>query len=209
MNKFRKILLLSKWLFVFVLLTSVIATSARAQTPAVGRTTDQESDATSITVPVSVSTPPLGPSSLIPSRTRTHIDQSLITEFYKAWQISGSGTNGREAVVLVFRMEDGTYTGQSQGFSNEYMSFTFKWNPAAVAIVHTHPNGSVPTPSEQDKRVADQYGVPNFTITISGMYEYDPATKRISKVLDGLAWLNLSSWPQGIDRPASVRNPNQ
>src|SRR5436190_21685936 len=104
MNKFRKILMLAKALCPVVLLTSVIATSTRAQTPATGETTDQKSDETSAPALVSRSTPSLVPSSLIPAGTRPHIDQTLITEFYKAWQISGSGTNGREAVVLVFRM---------------------------------------------------------------------------------------------------------
>jgi hypothetical protein len=51
--------------------------------------------------------------------------------------------------------------------------------------------------------VADRYGVPIFTITISGMYMYNPATKQTSKVLEGLDWLdpiNLSRWAQEIDR---------
>jgi hypothetical protein len=76
--------------------------------------------------------------------------------------------------------------------TNEYKKCTFKWNAAAIAIVHTHPNGSDPKPAEQDRQVADKYDVPNFTLTLSGMYVYDPATKKTSKVLNGLDWLNLS-----------------
>jgi hypothetical protein len=34
----------------------------------------------------------------------------------------------------------------------------------------------------------------------SGMYVYDPATKKISKVLDGLDWLDLSTYPDGLKR---------
>jgi hypothetical protein len=100
-------------------------------------------------------------------------------------------------------MEGGSYTGRSLGFTNEYGKFTFKWNPAAAAIIHTHPNRDDPKPSEHDRRVADNYGVPIFTITISGMYMYSPATRQTSKVLDGLDWLdpvNLSRWAQEIDR---------
>jgi hypothetical protein len=123
-----------------------------------------------------------------------NIGEGLIKEFDQAWRQSLDGTNGRESVILIFRMTDGSYTGRAQGFTNEYDKFTFRWNPAALAIVHTHPNHSDPRPGAIDKRVADRYGVPNFTITSSGMYVYDPATKKTSKVLNGLDWLNLSRW---------------
>jgi hypothetical protein len=76
--------------------------------------------------------------------------------------------------------------------------FTFKWSFNAVAIVHTHPNGTDPRPGEQDKRVADKYCVPNFTLTRTGMYVYDPATKRTSKVFNGLDWLKLPTYPDEL-----------
>lgn len=123
-----------------------------------------------------------------------NIGEGLIKEFDQAWRQSLDGTNGRESVILIFRMTDGSYTGRAQGFTNEYDKFTFRWNPAALAIVHTHPNHSDPRPGAIDKRVADRYGVPNFTITSSGMYVYAPATQKTSKVLNGLDWLNLSRW---------------
>ena len=88
--------------------------------------------------------------------------------------------------------------GRSQGISNEYHMFTFKWSFNAVAIVHTHPNGTDPRPGEQDKRVADKYCVPNFTLTRTGMYVYDPATKRTSKVFNGLDWLKLPTYPDEL-----------
>jgi len=129
--------------------------------------------------------------------TRTYIDRGLIGEFNEAWQLSVDGTNGRESVVLIFRMWDGSYQGKSQGPCNEYKKSTFKWNPAAIAIVHTHPNNCDPRPSANDQRVAEEHHVLMFTITISGMYEYDPATRKTSKVLNGLAWLDLASYPEG------------
>lgn len=122
------------------------------------------------------------------------IDKEVIKEFEKAWQVSGYGTNGREGVVLIFRMEEGSYRGISQGFSNEYQKFTFNWRPNALAIVHTHPNSCDPRPSPKDERVAEKYDVPIFTITISGMYVYDPTTRLTSKVVNGLDWLELSKW---------------
>jgi hypothetical protein len=203
MNKYRKKLRIAMQLCSIVLLTSLVAASARAQTPAPAPATDDRSDTTGAPPFVSRFTLSFVPSGLrlMPANgKRTNIDQRLIKEFDKAWRASGGGTNGREGVVLIFRMADGSYTGRSQGFTNEYRKSTFKWNPAALAIVHTHPNSIDPRPAEQDKRVADKYGVPNFTITISGMYVYDPATKKTSKVLNGLDWLDLSTYPDGLKR---------
>jgi len=134
-----------------------------------------------------------------PSSRMTHrsdvlrkADDGLIKEFEKAWRISQDGTSGREGVVLIFRMGDGSYTARSLGFTNQYQRFTFKWNPAALAIVHTHPESCDPKPSEQDRRIADQLGVPNFTISIYGMYVYDPATRKTNKVMNRLDWLEPS-----------------
>ncbi len=124
------------------------------------------------------------------------INKGVIKEFDRAWRVSGDGTNGREGVVLVFRMEDGSYTGRSQGFTNEFKKITFKWSHAALAIVHTHPNSCDPRPSPQDERVAEKYDVPIFTITLSGMYVYNPDTRMTSKVVNGLDWLELSKWQE-------------
>jgi len=186
MNRYRKKLLIAKQLCSIVLLTSFVAASARAQTPATATANDDPGDTTC--APLFVSRLTL---SFVPSGF-----QRIIKEFDMAWRASGDGTNNRESVVLIFRMADGSYTGRLQGFTNEYKRFTFKWRPNAVAIVHTHPNSSDPTPAEQDKLLADKYGVPNFTITISGMYVYDPATRKTRKVVDGLDWLYPSRWTQ-------------
>jgi hypothetical protein len=133
------------------------------------------------------------------SRSRGNIDNA-VREFVRAWNISGQGTTGREGVVLIYRMDDGSYTGELQRFTNEYGKATFAWKPGIVAIVHTHPNKADPKPADQDKFVAEKYGIPNFTITIDGMYLYDPATKKTIKVLNGLDWLRLSAYPEEFRR---------
>jgi hypothetical protein len=98
------------------------------------------------------------------------IDKRVINEFAHAWQSSGSGNTGRESVVLIFRMTDGSFSGISQGSTYEYHKFTFCWRSNALAIVHTHPNSCDPKPSPHDERVAEQY-VPVFN--------YDPRYVRV------------------------------
>lgn len=194
MNKYRKKLLLRKRICPILLLTIFAASSAQSQTSDQPQARDDRSDATTPMAFVSPSRASFKPSAIMPANGISDIiDQAIVKEFDKAWYISGGGTNGREGVVLIFRMADGSYTGKLQHFTNQHRKATFKWNPAAVAIVHTHPNSCDPKPADQDKRVADKYGIPNFTITLRGMYVYDPATKKTSKVMDGLDWLNLST----------------
>jgi hypothetical protein len=124
------------------------------------------------------------------------VDRGMVKEFEKAWQLAGNGTWGREAVVLVFRLEGGHYLGRSQGVTNEFKQFTFTWDPAAVAIVHTHPINCDPRPSHQDERVAEKFAVPIFTLSYGGMYVYNPTTRMTSKVVNGLNWLKLSTWQE-------------
>jgi hypothetical protein len=119
----------------------------------------------------------------------TRIDKAVIKEFRTAWKISGSGFMKREGVVLLYRMPDGSIKARSQGCSNEYMQFTFTWKPNVIAVVHTHPNDTDPQPTREDSRLADRFAVPIFTITSRGMFVYDPATKKVSRLFKYLDWL--------------------
>jgi hypothetical protein len=84
----------------------------------------------------------------------------------------------------------------SAGRSNQSYKFTFTWNPAIIAVFHTHPNNRDPEPQGQDILIARRFDVPIFTITRRGMYMYDPATDRISRIKNGIDWLDSSSWRQ-------------
>ena len=126
------------------------------------------------------------------------VDKGIVKAFAKAWQRSGDGTSSFEGVVLILKMADGSFSGRDMGATNEYRRFTFPWHPAAIAIVHTHPNSSDPKPCGEDIVAADKHGIPIFTITNRGMYVYDPGTKKTSKVMDDLDWLDKTNWTNAL-----------
>jgi len=122
------------------------------------------------------------------------IDKGIVQAFGMAWRRCGNGSLPIEGVVLILRMADGGYGGKEMGSTNEHKRFTFRWHPATIAIVHTHPNTSDPKPQDEDIVVAKKFRVPVFTITSRGMYVYDPGTAKVSKVMSNLDWLDESNW---------------
>jgi len=187
---YKTLLLVTKVCSITILLTLFTALT-RAQTPAiasVNTSRDEVSSSPPATSRLNLWFAP--PGSRTPSNfALIEVDKRLIKEFDRAWRSSGGGRTGRESVVLIFRVCDGTFIGKSQGYTNEYKKFTFNFSPNSLAIVHTHPSGCDPRPSQADRHVADVYRVPILTITVSGMFVYDPATKTTSRVLDGMDWL--------------------
>src|SRR5215813_4920135 len=125
-------------------------------------------------------------------------DKPIVDSFSRAWRRVGNGTLPEESVVLILRMADGGYSARDMGATHEHKQFTFRWHPATIAIVHTHPNSSGPKPQDEDLTVADKYGVPIFTITSRGMYVYDPTTRKITRVFDNLDWLEMAKWKKGL-----------
>jgi hypothetical protein len=121
-------------------------------------------------------------------------DSKTVEAFGTAWRRSGNGSSPREGVVLILQMAGGGFAGREMGSTNEHKRFTFRWHPATIAIVHTHPNSSDPRPQDDDIAVAHKYQVPVFTITSRGMYVYEPRTRTLSKVMNNLDWLDLANW---------------
>ena len=130
------------------------------------------------------------------------IDDSVVNEFQKAWSLSGSGLDKAEALVLLYRMPDGSITARSLGRSGLSRCFSFTMTAAIIAVVHTHPNGDDPKPVGPDLQLADRYGIPIFTITRLGMYVYDPDTRKTSLVQNRLDWLSSAKWNHDWQRVA-------
>jgi hypothetical protein len=135
------------------------------------------------------------------------IDAKMVREFNGAWQQCVLGTRDTEAVVLVLRDPDGSLKAVSAGRSNKAYEFTFTWNPAIIAVFHTHPNNRDPKPAGADLSIAHKFDVPIFTLSRRGMFMYDPVTDHITRVKARIDWLDASAWPQASQLAAA--NPSQ
>jgi hypothetical protein len=96
------------------LMSSIIATQVPGQTPAsiaiAGRSDTHQS----------CPEPGLSCQPIQTDSSRIEIDKGVSKQFERAWQNSGLGTTGREVVVLIFRMSNGTYTARMQSYTNQY-----------------------------------------------------------------------------------------
>jgi len=125
------------------------------------------------------------------------INEAVIEEFRKAWRVSGCGIGENEGAILMYEMADGSISARSLGQTNQRRRFTMVCDPDVIAIVHTHPNKCNAQPEGGDLEIADRLRIPVFTITNRGMYVYDPGSRKMSKVQDGLNWLNPAKWIHG------------
>jgi hypothetical protein len=149
----------------------------------------------------------------VPARAVTPFDLSRINkemtkEFQKAWRVSKGGTSEYEGVVLFYLLPDGSYQVEALGSTNEYKRFSFKWDDRIIAIFHTHPNVVDPKPSWDDIKLADKYKVLMFTLSIRGMYVYDPGAKKTSSVMYGLDWLDESKWTDELSLKMANLSPS-
>jgi len=124
----------------------------------------------------------------------SRFDRGIVKAFREAWQRAAIGTLAIEAVVLILRNADGSCKATLPQPTNENRRLTFHWQPGTIAVVHTHPNSNSPRPSPADIEIAERFHVPMFTLTIKGMFLYDPATKVISMVQPGIDWMDEAKW---------------
>jgi hypothetical protein len=116
--------------------------------------------------------------------------------------VAGSGTSDYEEVVLIERRADGTLRTRLVPVEDGRRIATFNWNPNIVAIFHTHPNAAQAKPTMVDRMVADKFQVPIYTLSSRGLWRYNPATRKVKRVMRGLDWLEPEAWAQA-DRIAS------
>jgi hypothetical protein len=124
----------------------------------------------------------------------SRVNEAVVTEFRKAWRMSGRGSGEIEGAVLLCQDADGAISARSLGQTNQRRRFPIICDPTVIAIVHTHPNKSNAQPERADWEIADHLRIPVFTITNRGMYVYDPGKRKISKVQEGLNWLDSAKW---------------
>jgi len=121
-------------------------------------------------------------------------DDKIVGEFRRAWDLVRNGNSPYESVVLILRAAGGGYIAVRRPITYEYKRCTFAWHPATVAVVHTHPNDCPANPQPDDIKIADDHHVLMFTLTNRGMFLYDPATRKTTRVIDGLNWRESDKW---------------
>ena len=194
--------------FLFICVTAIVSSDTYAQAAGQAGSTEQSGRSHLLLPSVANETaemslgPPASRAGLKPTPgvvlfEMARINFNVVREFKKVWRLSGVGINSVEGFVLILMMPDGAYDARALGLSNEYKKFTFKWDPSTVAIAHTHPNNNDPRPSDSDLELSDRYRIPIFTLTNRGMYMYDPHSRKIILIHEGLDWLIPSKWASG------------
>jgi hypothetical protein len=115
-------------------------------------------------------------------RSGRNCNASVIAAMNSAWMGAGDGlSNTERAFVLTSGNGSGCSTIVPIGNTNEQSSINFKLPANTCAIYHTHPNSKSPVPSAGDQAVANKYNIPVYTITSSGLYEYQPNSDTITQ----------------------------
>ena len=119
----------------------------------------------------------------------------LIEALNTAWRQSFCGAAGIEAT---FRLD-----GSMSDYKIVAAPLTFEYRRQIVAIIpgktfavfHVHPQGGEPAPSPIDRQIADRYRLRIYTMHMSGLYEYDPVTRKTSRLREKLDWLKSGGPP--------------
>jgi hypothetical protein len=132
------------------------------------------------------------------------IDRAVVTQFRKAWASAGLGNKNIEVVILIRRNRDGSYRADMDNTDKRHRSAHFAWSPSIIAVFHTHPNRASEKPSVADRKLADRFRVPIYTLTSRGIWVYDPAIRKTSRIIDGVRWLSSQNWEVQVAEAAGV-----
>ena len=127
------------------------------------------------------------------------MDAAAVREFERAGTLAHGGTVDMEVVVLVVRAANGTYTARVQPLSNHHKRGSFRFHSGVAAVFHTHPNSCHTQPSRSDRKLADRIRVPIATMTRRGLFVYDPMTRKTTKLMPRLEWLDAANWGAGSE----------
>src|SRR4051812_27110044 len=90
---------------------------------------------------------------------RLECDSRVVNAATDAWRDAKFGFSELEAGFCVLHTEkaDGSCDIEIERlpYTGENRKITFQLNPRCIAIFHTHPNTSIPNPSEGDRLTAD------------------------------------------------------
>jgi len=101
--------------------------------------------------------------------------------------------NGRRGTEASFRLDGkpSAYRIITSPPTNEFRKQKLEIIPGlTLAVFHVHTAKGEPEPSPADRSIADRYKLRMYTIHLQGLYEYDPVTKRTTKLRDGVKWMN-------------------
>jgi hypothetical protein len=117
-------------------------------------------------------------------------NREVISALRTAWMQAKCGTSVVEATFSLDGDRSG-YKVVAAARTNEKMSQAI-WisRGKTFAVFHVHPSGSRPDPSGNDRVIADKYNVKMVTIHRSGLYEYDPVSRKTAKLREGLDWMS-------------------
>lgn len=113
----------------------------------------------------------------------------IVSALAHIWRETGNGTRGTEAGFAL----DGTPAQYAVRYSvpnpTQQMSAMMQVAPNTFALFHIHPDTGKPEPSPADMSIADGNHLQMYTASRLGLYQYDPTTKRTSKLLNGDGWM--------------------
>ena len=114
---------------------------------------------------------------------------AVIEAMKKVWKEARQGAIDIEAS---FRLD-----GSLSDYTISHAPLTYEISKQTILIVpgktfavfHVHPMSRPGAPSRIDRHLADKFKIKMYTLHSSGLYEYDPATKRTTWLRHFLEWL--------------------
>ena len=129
-------------------------------------------------------------------------NENVAHHMASAWKEAGAGKTGDESSFLITK--DHPNVPIPLPMTHNYHKETFSLVPDTTAIYHTHPDNSDPEPSAADRKIADDHHIKMYVMSSKGLSLYDPATKKVTWVAEGLNYL-----PENVESPQAAQAQKQ